>query len=455
MQQVKYLLSEDQIPSQWYNILADLPEPMAPPLNPQTLEPVGPDDLASLFPMPLIMQEVSGERDIDIPEEVQQYYRQWRPSPLHRAYQLEKALDTPAHIYYKYEGCSPVGSHKLNTAIAQAYYNREAGIKHIATETGAGQWGTALSLAGAAMGIDIKVFMVKVSYNQKPYRRAMIETYGGEVIASPSNQTQAGRDILAQNPDSPGSLGIAISEAVEVARSREDTNYSLGSVLNHVMLHQTVIGKETLLQLEMAGEYPDVVIGCSGGGSNFAGLSFPFIGENLRNGKNTRIIAVEPTSCPTLTKGKYAYDYGDVAGLTPIMKMHTLGHGFVPESIHAGGLRYHGMSPIVSHLYNLGQIEAQAFAQNTCFEAGLQFAKAEGIVPAPESTHAIRSAINEALRCKEAGKGEVIVFNLSGHGHLDMQAYMDFNAGLLEDHEYEVGEVKHALAELPATATTS
>ena len=449
MKQVKYILDEDRIPSHWYNILADLPEPMEPSLNPQTHEPVGPEDLAGIFPMELIKQEVSDQREIEIPEEVQQSYRQWRPSALHRAYQLEKALDTPAHIYYKYEGSSPVGSHKLNTAIAQAYYNREAGIKHLVTETGAGQWGTALSLAGAAMDIDVKVFMVKISYNQKPYRRAMIETYGGEVIASPSDQTEAGRNILAMNPDSSVSLGIAISEAVEIARSRDDVNYSLGSVLNHVMLHQTVIGKEALLQMEMAGDYPDVVIGCSGGGSNFAGISFPFIGKNLREGKKTRIIAVEPTSCPTLTKGSYAYDFGDVAGLTPMMKMYTLGHGFVPESIHAGGLRYHGMSPIVSHLYALGQIEAQAFAQNTCFEAGIQFARTEGIVPAPESTHAIRSAINEALRCKEEGRSEVILFNLSGHGHLDMQAYMDFNDGKLQDHEYEVGEVEQALTELP------
>ncbi len=450
MKQVKYLLSEDRIPSHWYNILADLPEPMAPSLNPQTHEPVGPEDLAGIFPMELIKQEVSDQRDIEIPEEVQQYYRQWRPTAVHRAYQLEKALDTPAHIYYKYEGSSPVGSHKLNTAIAQAYYNREAGIKHLITETGAGQWGTALSMAGAAMGIDVKVFMVKISYNQKPYRRAMIETYGGEVIASPSDQTEAGRAILAEHPDSSGSLGIAISEAVEIARSRDDANYSLGSVLNHVMLHQTVIGKEALMQMEMAGEYPDVVIGCSGGGSNFAGISFPFIGEKLRDGKKTRIIAVEPASCPTLTKGRFAYDFGDVAGLTPLMKMHTLGHSFVPESIHAGGLRYHGMSPIVSHLYRLGQIEAQSYAQNTCFEAGIQFARTEGIVPAPESTHAIRSAINEALRCKAEGSSEVILFNLSGHGHLDMQAYMDFNEGKLQDHEYEVDEVEHALNELPS-----
>ncbi|MEH6581851.1 MAG: TrpB-like pyridoxal phosphate-dependent enzyme [Halioglobus sp.] len=451
MDQIKYLLPEDAIPTQWYNIMADFPEPMEPPLNPQTKQPAGAEDLAAIFPEALIQQEMCGERYVDIPEEVQQYYRQWRPSPLHRARQLEKALDTPAHIYYKYEGCSPVGSHKLNTAIAQAYYNREAGIKHIVTETGAGQWGTALSLAGAAMGISVKVYMVKVSYNQKPYRRAMIETYGGEVIASPSTETESGRAVLAQNPDSPGSLGIAISEAVEVARMRDDTNYGLGSVLNHVMLHQTVIGTEAMAQMEMAGEYPDVVIGCSGGGSNFAGISFPFIGVNLREGKSTRIIAVEPASCPSLTKGSYAYDYGDVAGLTPMMKMHTLGHGFIPEAIHAGGLRYHGMAPTVSHLYNLGQIEARAYAQNRCFEAGMQFARTEGIVPAPESTHAVRAAIDEALRCKAEGKSEAILFNLSGHGHLDMQAYMDFNAGKLVDHEYEMEEVARALEDLPTT----
>lgn len=452
MDQIKYLIPEDAIPDQWYNIQADLPEPMAPPLNPQTKLPVGPEDLSAIFPSALIAQEVSTERYIDIPDEVRQYYRQWRPSPVHRARQLEKALDTPAHIYYKYEGCSPVGSHKLNTAIAQAYYNREAGIKHIVTETGAGQWGTALSLAGAAMGISVKIFMVKVSFNQKPYRRGMIETYGGEVIASPSNQTESGRAILAQFPDSPGSLGIAISEAVEVAAQRDDTNYGLGSVLNHVMLHQTVIGREALLQMEMAGEYPDVIIGCSGGGSNFAGLSFPFIGANLTRGLSTRILAVEPASCPTMTRGVFAYDYGDVAGLTPMMKMHTLGHVFVPEAIHAGGLRYHGMSPIVSHLQNLGQIESRAYAQNACFSAGVQFARTEGIVPAPESNHAVRAAIDEALRCKAEGRSEVILFNLSGHGHLDMQAYLDFNAGKLVDHEYEADQVSLALESLPMGA---
>ncbi len=453
MDQIKYLLNDNDIPDQWYNILADLPEPMEPPLNPQTHNPVGPEDLSAIFPDALIAQEVSSERYIDIPDEVLQYYRQWRPSPVYRARRLEKALDTPAHIYYKYEGTSPVGSHKLNTAIAQAYYNREAGIRYMSTETGAGQWGTALSLAGQAMGISVKVFMVKVSYNQKPYRRAMIETYGGDVIASPSDQTESGRAMLAQHPDSPGSLGMAISEAVEVAAQRDDTNYGLGSVLNHVMLHQTVIGREAMLQMEMAGEYPDVVIGCSGGGSNFAGLSFPFIGANLTQGKSCRILAVEPASCPTMTKGVFAYDYGDVAGLTPIMKMHTLGHGFVPEAIHAGGLRYHGMSPIVSHLQNLGQIEAKAYAQNACFSAGVQFARIEGIVPAPESNHAVRAAIDEALRCKEEGRSEVILFNLSGHGHLDMQAYMDYNAGKLVDHEYEVDQVSTALKDLPMGAS--
>ena len=449
MKQIKYLLDEDKIPTHWYNILADMPEPMAPPLNPQTKEPIVPDDLAAIFPQALIGQEVSGERHIEIPEEVQQYYRQWRPSPLHRARSLEQALDTPAHIYYKYDGTSPVGSHKLNTAIAQAYYNREAGIRQIVTETGAGQWGTALALAGTAMGIKVQVFMVKVSFNQKPYRRAMIETYGGNVVASPSDKTASGRAVLARTPDSPGSLGIAISEAVEIARQREDTNYALGSVLNHVMLHQTVIGQEAILQMELAGEYADVVIGCSGGGSNFAGMAFPYIGANLTAGRNTRILAVEPASCPSLTKGSFAYDFGDVAGLTPMMKMHTLGHGFVPESIHAGGLRFHGMAPSVSHLYHLGHLEARAYPQNTCFEAGIQFARAEGIIPAPESNHAIRGAIDEALRCKAEGKKKVILFNLSGHGHVDMQAYMDFNAGKLVDHEYECEQVARALQDLP------
>lgn len=447
MKQIKYSLPESNIPTHWYNIQADLPEPMAPPLHPGTREPAGPEDLAAIFPMSLIEQEMTTEKWIEIPDEVRQYYAQWRPSSLFRARSLEKALDTPAKIYYKYEGNSPVGSHKLNTAIAQAYYNREAGITNIATETGAGQWGTALSLAGQAMGIDVQVYMVKVSFNQKPYRRAMIESYGGHVMASPSDTTEAGRQILKDHPDSAGSLGIAISEAVEVARSRPDTNYALGSVLNHVMLHQTVIGQEALMQCELAGDYPDVVIGCSGGGSNFAGLAFSFIGNNLTAGKNTRILAVEPASCPSLTKGIFAYDFGDVAGLTPLMKMHTLGHDFMPASIHAGGLRYHGMSPLVSHLYELGLLEAKAYGQNPCFAAGVQFAQTEGIVPAPESNHAVRAAIDEALRCKAEGKSETILFNLSGHGHLDMQAYMDYHAGKLPDHEFDVNDM--ALDSLP------
>jgi tryptophan synthase beta chain len=447
MKPIKYLLPESDIPTHWYNIQADLPEPMAPPLHPGTKQPATAEDMTAIFPMSLVEQEMTTEKWIEIPEEVRQQYAQWRPSPLYRARNLEKVLDTPAKIYYKYEGTSPVGSHKMNTALAQAYYNREAGITKLCTETGAGQWGTALSLAGQAMGVEVQVYMVKVSFNQKPYRRAMIETYGGHVMASPSDTTEAGRQILAEHPDSAGSLGIAISEAVEIARSRSDTNYALGSVLNHVMLHQTVIGQESLLQMEMAGDYPDVVIGCSGGGSNFAGLAFSYIGKNLTEGKNTRIVAVEPASCPSLTKGIMAYDYGDVAGLTPLMKMHTLGHDFMPAAIHAGGLRYHGMSPLVSHLYELGQIEAIAYGQNPCFAAGVQFAQAEGIVPAPESNHAVRSAIDEALRCKAEGKSETILFNLSGHGHLDMQAYIDYHEGKLPDHEFNVEEM--ALDSLP------
>ena len=447
MKPIKYLLPESDIPTHWYNIQADLPEPMAPPLHPGTKQPATAEDMTAIFPMSLVEQEMTAEKWIEIPEEVRQQYAQWRPSPLHRARNLEKMLDTPAKIYYKYEGTSPVGSHKLNTAIAQAYYNREAGITKLCTETGAGQWGTALSLAGQAMGVEVQVYMVKVSFNQKPYRRAMIETYGGHVMASPSDTTEAGRQILAAHPDSAGSLGIAISEAVEIARSRTDTNYALGSVLNHVMLHQTVIGQESLAQMEMAGDYPDVVIGCSGGGSNFAGLAFSYIGKNLTEGTKTRIVAVEPASCPSLTKGTMAYDYGDVAGLTPLMKMHTLGHDFMPAAIHAGGLRYHGMSPLVSHLYELGQIEAVAYGQNPCFAAGVQFAQAEGIVPAPESNHAVRSAIDEALRCKAEGKSQTILFNLSGHGHLDMQAYIDYHEGNLPDHEFNVEEM--ALESLP------
>ena len=423
MDQTKILLDEKDIPTTWYNIVADLPEPPPPVLHPGTKEPVGPDDLSPLFPMALIGQEVSADPAIDIPEEVQQYYRQWRPTPLFRARRLEAALDTPAHIYYKYEGTSPVGSHKLNTAIPQIYYNKQEGVTKIATETGAGQWGSALALAGAMLGVEVQVFMVKVSFQQKPYRRSLMETYGATVFASPSEQTQAGQAVLKEHPDSTGSLGIAISEAVEVAATRDDTHYSLGSVLNHVLLHQTVLGQEAMRQMEMAGEYPDVVIGCAGGGSNFAGLAFPFVGAKLRENKATRIMAVEPASCPSLTKGRYAYDFGDTAGMTPLVKMHTLGHGFVPPAIHAGGLRYHGMAPLVSHLLQLGVIEAAAHHQRTCFEAGIQFARAEGIVPAPEANHAVRAAIDEALRCKEAGKGEVILFNLSGHGNFDVRQF--------------------------------
>jgi tryptophan synthase beta chain len=446
----KFLLSEDRIPKVWYNVTADLPEPPPPVLHPGTGQPIGPDDLAPLFPMALIGQEVSTEREVEIPEPIRELYAQWRPTPLVRARRLEQALDTPAHIYFKNESVSPVGSHKLNTAIAQAWYNKQEGINRLSTETGAGQWGSALALAGSLLDMEVRVFMVKVSFNQKPYRRALMETYGASVVASPSEQTQAGKAILLKSPESTGSLGIAISEAVEIAATHDDTKYSLGSVLNHVLLHQTVLGQEAMLQMEMAGEYPDVVIGCAGGGSNFAGLSFPFVGANLRGEAKARIIAVEPASCPTLTKGKYAYDFGDTAQMTPLVKMHTLGHTFVPPAIHAGGLRYHGMAPLVSHLHQLGAIEARAYPQLTCFEAAMQFARTEGIVPAPETSHAIRAAVDEALRCREAGKGEVILFNLSGHGHFDMQAYADYMAGALHDYAYNEQEVAMALAGLPA-----
>lgn len=452
MDTVKYLLPEDRIPSVWYNIQADLPTPAPPVLHPGTGQPISPDDLAPLFPMALIMQEVSTERAIEIPEEVQAIYRQWRPTPLCRARRLEKALDTPAHIYYKNEGVSPAGSHKPNTAIAQAYYNKAAGIKRLSTETGAGQWGSALAMACAFFGMECKVFMVRVSYNQKPYRRGLIEAYGASVTASPSSETNAGRAILAEHPDSTGSLGIAISEAVEVAAMDPNTNYSLGSVLNHVMLHQTVIGLEALEQMELAGEYPDVLIGCIGGGSNFAGLTFPFIGRKLRGEAGVRVVAVEPAACPSVTRGHYAYDFGDTAHLTPMVKMHTLGSTFVPAGIHAGGLRYHGMAPLVSHLTRLGQIEAIAADQLDTFAAGVQFARAEGILPAPEATHAIHGAIKEALRCKQEGKSEVILFNLSGHGHFDMQAYIDYAAGKLQNYEYPAEEIAMALAGLPVVA---
>jgi tryptophan synthase beta chain len=436
-QQHRYILPESELPTHYYNISADLPVPLPPPLHPATREPIGPEALAPLFPMELIKQEVSAERYVEIPEAVREVYRLYRPSPLFRALGLEKALDTPAHIYYKYEGVSPSGSHKPNTAIAQAYYNAQAGIKRIVTETGAGQWGSALAFACNLFGLEAKVFMVKVSFEQKPYRRSMIAGFGGSVVASPSQETQAGRGILAQDPDSTGSLGIAIAEAVEVAAQREDTNYALGSVLNHVLLHQTVVGQEAIAQMEMAGEYPDVVIGCAGGGSNFGGIAFPFLRERLIGQKSTRFVAVEPASCPSLTKGEYRYDFGDSVGMTPLLKMHTLGHEFRPAPIHAGGLRYHGMAPLVSHLYDLGHIEARAYTQNPCFEAALQFARTEGTFPAPESSHAIRAAVDEALAARDAGEEKVILFNLSGHGYFDMAAYDAYLAGELVDTEYE------------------
>ena len=447
---IKFLLEESTLPTAWYNIVADLPEPPPPVLHPGTGQPVGPDDLAPLFPMALIQQEVTTEPWVEIPEPVRQVYRQWRPSPLYRARRLEQLLDTPARIYYKYEGVSPSGSHKPNTAVAQAFYNKQEGVKRLATETGAGQWGSSLAMACAFFGLECKVFMVRVSYEQKPYRRALMETYGAQVIPSPSTETEAGRAILAKNPNSTGSLGIAISEAVEVAAKDPETKYSLGSVLNHVLLHQTVIGLEALQQMEMADDEPDIIIGAAGGGSNFAGLAFPFIGRKLRGESNPRVIAVEPAACPSLTRGKYAYDFGDTGGLTPLVKMHTLGSQFVPPAIHAGGLRYHGMAPLVSHLYELGVIEAVAVHQTEAFAAGVQFARAEGIVPAPESNHAVAAALREALRCKEEGVSRTILFNLSGHGHFDMQAYMDYFAGKLEDYEYPEEEIAMALAGLPS-----
>jgi tryptophan synthase beta chain len=448
--QIKYLLSEDQMPRAWYNLQADLPVPLPAVLHPGTLQPVGPDDLAPLFPMELIMQEVSQERYIDIPEPVRQIFKQWRPAPLYRARRLEQALGSPAKIYYKYEGVSPAGSHKPNTAIPQAFFNREAGIRKLTTETGAGQWGTSLAFAGALFGIEVQIFQVRVSYNQKPYRRAVMETYGATCVASPSELTNSGRAILAQRPDHPGSLGIAISEAVELAAQRDDTKYALGSVLNHVLLHQTIIGQEAILQLEMAGDDPDVVVGCTGGGSNFAGIAFPFLGLQLRGGRKRRIVAVEPAACPSLTRGKYAYDFGDTAHLTPLTKMHTLGSTFTPPGFHAGGLRYHGMAPMVSHLKELGLIEATAYHQRACFDAGVAFARAEGIVPAPEANHAVKGAIEEALRCKREGKAETILFNLCGHGHFDMAAYSDYFAGKLVDQTYDEAELAMALAGLPS-----
>ena len=449
---VKYLLDESDIPESWYNLAADLPEPLPPVLHPGTGQPIGPDDLAPLFPMALIGQEVSTEPTIEIPEEVRDVYRMWRPTPLYRARRLERALDTPARIYYKYEGTSPAGSHKPNTAVAQAWYNKAEGVTKLTTETGAGQWGSALGFAGAVFGLEVEVFMVKVSFQQKPYRRALMESYGARCVASPSDETEVGRRILAETPDSTGSLGIAISEAVEVAAGRDDTKYALGSVLNHVLLHQTVVGQEAIKQMEMAGDYPDVIVACTGGGSNFAGLAFPFLGEKLRGGRDVRIVATEPTNCPTLTKGKFAYDFGDTGHLTPLVKMHTLGSNFVPPGFHAGGLRYHGMAPMVSHLKDLGLIEAMAFPQSECFQSGVQFARAEGIVPAPEATHAIQGAVVEALKCKEEGTSRNILFNLSGHGNFDMQAYTDYFAGNLMDEPYDEAALAEALATLPNVA---
>jgi len=449
--QIKYTLDEKQIPTAWYNIQADLPQPAAPVLHPGTHQPIGPGDLAPLFPMGLIEQEVSTRREIDIPGEIIDVYRLWRPTALYRARRLEKALDTPARIYYNYEGTSPSGSHKSNTAVAQAYYNKVEGTKRIATETGAGQWGSALAMACQFFGIDCKVFMVKVSFEQKPYRKAVMETFGAQVTASPSRETASGRAILDKDPNCNGSLGIAISEAVELAAQNPTTKYALGSVLNHVLMHQTVVGLETIEKFKLAEDWPDVIIGCAGGGSNFAGIAFPFIGRKLRGeDKGARIIAVEPAACPSLTKGRLTYDFGDTAHLTPLVKMHTLGSTFIPPGIHAGGLRYHGMAPLVSHVLKLGEIEATAVAQLEIFDAAVKFARTEGIIPAPEPSHAIAIAIREALKCKEEGTSRAILFNLCGHGHFDMQAYMDYFAGKLHDYEYPEQEVAMALAGLPS-----
>ncbi|NTV95998.1 MAG: TrpB-like pyridoxal phosphate-dependent enzyme [Thiobacillus sp.] len=451
MPDTKILLEERDIPTHWYNVVADMPNKPSPPLGPDG-NPVGPDKMGAIFPMSLLEQEMSGERWIAIPEPVREAYRLWRPSPLVRAHRLEQALGTPAKIYFKYEGVSPAGSHKPNTAIPQAYYNKEAGIKRIATETGAGQWGCSMALAGQMFGLEVRVYMVKVSYNQKPFRRSMMHTWGAEVYASPTDMTQAGRDDLARDPNSPGSLGVAISEAVEEAASRPDTNYALGSVLNHVCHHQTIIGLEAKKQFEKVGDYPDMVFAACGGGSNFAGAAFPFFADKAAGDKraqNIRLVAVEPTSCPTLTKGVYTYDYGDASGYTPLMQMYTLGHDFMPPGIHAGGLRYHGDSPLVSQLLHEGLIEAIAVPQLATFEAGVQFAKAEGIIPAPESCHAIRACIDEALRCKATGEPKTLFFNLSGHGHFDMASYDKYFAGELEDYEYPAEAVHAALEHLP------
>ena len=449
---IKYLLEESKLPKTWYNISADLPKPLSPPLHPGTHKPVGPDDLAPLFPMALIGQEVSQEREIEIPEPVREIYKQWRPSPLFRAKKLEKNLDTPAKIYYKYEGVSPTGSHKPNTAVAQAFFNKEEGTKKITTETGAGQWGSSLAFACQIFGIELDVYMVKVSFEQKPYRKLIMQTYGASCFASPSDRTDSGKAILAKDPNNTGSLGIAISEAVEMAAKDPNTKYSLGSVLNHVLMHQTIVGNEALLQMEMAGDYPDILVGCTGGGSNFSGLVFPFLGEKFRENKNTRVIACEPKSCPSLTKGKYVYDFGDTGRLTPLVKMHTLGSQFIPPATHSGGLRYHGMAPMVSHLKEIGAIEAQAFGQKECFEAGVNFARTEGIVPAPEATHAVKGAIAAAMECKKNGESKTILFNLCGHGHFDMKAYGDYFDNTLSEDKYDEAGVNKALEELPKIA---
>jgi len=445
----KFVLDEERIPRAWYNIVPDLPEPPAPPLNPATLQPAGPEDLAPIFPPSIISQEVSSERYIEIPEEVHEIYRIWRPSPLVRATGLEKALDTPAKIFFKHEGVSPAGSHKCNTAVAQAYYNREDGTKRLATETGAGQWGSALSMACSMFGLECMVYMVKVSYHQKPYRRSMMQLWGADVIPSPSDKTKAGRAVLAEDPESLGSLGIAISEAVEDAVTHPGSKYSLGSVNNHVLLHQTVIGEEALLQVQDADAYPDMVIGCVGGGSSFGGIAFPFLRENLAGKTKTRFIAVEPTACPTLTKGELRYDFGDEAATTPLFKMYTLGHDYMPPGIHAGGLRYHGMAPLVSHAYHLGLIEAVAVPQTKVFEAARLFVQTEAIVPAPESSHAIRVVIDEALKCKEEGVAKTILFNLTGHGFMDLSSYDAYLSGQLEDYDHPEEAIAASIAKLP------
>jgi tryptophan synthase beta chain len=442
----KFTLTEDRIPTHWVNLLPDLPGDPLPPLNPGTMQPAGPDDLTPIFPMELIAQEVSTDAEVEIPEAVRELYKLWRPTPLYRAHRLERELDTPARIYYKYEGVSPAGSHKPNSAVAQAYANKEAGIRRLVTETGAGQWGSALALACSLFELDCLVYMVGASYDQKPYRRAMMESWGAEVIRSPSDTTQSGR---AQAEHTTGSLGIAISEAVEVAAQHDDTNYALGSVLNHVCLHQTVIGQEAMAQMEMADAEPDVVVGCVGGGSNFAGMAFPFIQRVIRGDARTRFVAAEPAACPTLTRGAYRYDFGDTAGLTPLMPMYTLGHDFVPAPVHAGGLRYHGDSPIVSGLVKHGLVEPRSYKQNETFAAAIQFARTEAILPAPEPAHAIRAVVEEAEAAKQSGEGRTILFNLCGHGHFDMSAYDAYLAGKLEDPEFSEADMDAALERLP------